>query len=103
MALLAADIGNSHTVLGLIADGEVSAEWRIATDARRTADEWSVLLRGQGIELPFRHVFGSFLTLGALYLMHGLLTGSTRRPLVSRSTRRFRVGGPSLPVATRST
>ncbi|GAA4111103.1 type III pantothenate kinase [Nocardioides fonticola] len=46
MALLAADIGNSHTVLGLIADAEVSAEWRIATDARRTADEWSVLLRG---------------------------------------------------------
>lgn len=29
------------------------------------------------------NVFGSFLTLGALYLMHGLLTGSTRRPLVS--------------------
>jgi len=29
------------------------------------------------------NVFGSFLTLGALYLMHGLLTGTTRRPLVS--------------------
>ncbi|CAM3030899.1 hypothetical protein JHFBIEKO_1648 [Methylobacterium mesophilicum] len=29
------------------------------------------------------NVFGSFLTLGALYLMHGLLTGSARRPLVS--------------------
>ena len=46
MALLAADIGNSHTVLGLIADGQVSADWRIATDERRTADEWAVLLRG---------------------------------------------------------
>ena len=46
MPLLAADIGNSHTVLGLIGDGEVVADWRVATDARRTADEWAVLLRG---------------------------------------------------------
>lgn len=46
MALLAADIGNSHTVLGLLVDGEVIADWRIATDARHTADEWAVLLRG---------------------------------------------------------
>lgn len=29
------------------------------------------------------NVFGSFLTLGALYLMHGLLVGNARRPLVS--------------------
>lgn len=46
MPLLAADIGNSHTVLGLISDGEVSADWRVATDERHTSDEWSVLLRG---------------------------------------------------------
>ncbi len=46
MALLAADIGNSHTVLGLLDDGEVTADWRVATDERRTADEWAVLLRG---------------------------------------------------------
>jgi type III pantothenate kinase len=44
--LLAADIGNSHTVLGLIEDGEVSADWRISTDERRTSDEWAVLLLG---------------------------------------------------------
>ncbi|MGZ4445530.1 MAG: type III pantothenate kinase [Nocardioides sp.] len=46
MPLLAADIGNSHTVLGLIEDGVVSADWRVATDARRTSDEWAVLLGG---------------------------------------------------------
>ena len=46
MPLLAADIGNSHTVLGLLTDGEVLADWRIATDERRTSDEWAVLLRG---------------------------------------------------------
>jgi type III pantothenate kinase len=44
--LLAADIGNAHTVLGLVAEGEVVAEWRVATDDRRTSDEWAVLLRG---------------------------------------------------------
>jgi type III pantothenate kinase len=44
--LLAADIGNAHTVLGLVAGGTVVAEWRVATDDRRTADEWAVLLRG---------------------------------------------------------
>jgi len=46
MPLLAADIGNSHTVLGLLTDGEVVADWRVATDERRTSDEWAVLLRG---------------------------------------------------------
>ncbi|WP_372728242.1 type III pantothenate kinase [Nocardioides sp.] len=46
MALLAVDIGNSHTVLGILEDSEVRAHWRIATDARRTSDEWLVVLRG---------------------------------------------------------
>ena len=46
MALLAVDIGNAHTVLGLLEDGEVRAHWRISTDARRTADDWLVVLRG---------------------------------------------------------
>lgn len=46
MTLLAADIGNTHTVLGLLEADEVVAHWRVATDERRTADEWSVLVRG---------------------------------------------------------
>ncbi|WP_416366349.1 type III pantothenate kinase [Nocardioides sp.] len=50
--MLAADIGNAHTVLGLLepaVDGpghDVLAHWRVGTDERRTADEWAVLLRG---------------------------------------------------------
>ncbi len=44
--LLCADIGNSHTTLGLVADGEVRAHWRVGTDDHRTSDEWGVLLRG---------------------------------------------------------
>lgn len=46
MALLAADIGNAHTVLGLVADGDVLADWRVSTAEHRTADEWAVLIRG---------------------------------------------------------
>ena len=46
MALLAADIGNTHTVLGLVEDGTVVHDWRIATDERRTADDWAVAIRG---------------------------------------------------------
>jgi len=43
--LLCADIGNSHTTVGLVSNGEVSSHWRVATDERRTADEWAVLIR----------------------------------------------------------
>lgn len=46
MTLLAVDIGNAHTALGLVAGGEVAAHWRISTDERRTSDEWAVLLHG---------------------------------------------------------
>ena len=37
-ALLCADIGNSHTTVGLLEQGEVQAHWRVATDERRTAE-----------------------------------------------------------------
>ncbi len=46
MTLLCADIGNSHTTLGLLDDGEVIEHWRVATLESRTADEWNVLIRG---------------------------------------------------------
>jgi type III pantothenate kinase len=46
MTLLAADIGNSITVLGLLKEGQVLAHWRVSTAEHRTADEWAVLVRG---------------------------------------------------------
>ena len=46
MTLLAADIGNSDTVLGLLDGADVVAHWRVSTDERRTSDEWAVLVRG---------------------------------------------------------
>ncbi|PUA82729.1 type III pantothenate kinase [Nocardioides currus] len=50
MTLLAADISNSDTVLGLLDGPEVVAHWRVSTDERRTADEWAVLVRGLLVE-----------------------------------------------------
>ncbi|MCA1825138.1 MAG: type III pantothenate kinase [Mycobacteriales bacterium] len=44
--LLAIDAGNTHTVAGLFAGEELVTHWRVATDARRTADELAFLLRG---------------------------------------------------------
>ncbi len=44
--LLCADIGNSHTTMGLLHEGDVLEHWRVATDERRTADEWGLLVRG---------------------------------------------------------
>lgn len=45
MTLLCADVGNSHTVIGLLDRGEVLAHWRVASDERRTADEWAIVVR----------------------------------------------------------
>jgi len=45
MTLLCADIGNSYTTLGLVHAGTVLEHWRVATDSRRTADEWAIVAR----------------------------------------------------------
>jgi type III pantothenate kinase len=37
--LLAIDIGNTHTVLGVYENSRLAADWRIASSAARTADE----------------------------------------------------------------
>ncbi|WP_046468614.1 type III pantothenate kinase [Allosalinactinospora lopnorensis] len=44
--LLAIDVGNSHTVLGLFEADHLLEHWRVGTDQRRTADEWAVVLQG---------------------------------------------------------
>ncbi len=54
MGVLAVDIGNRDITLGFVpsVDGvlpqrpEIGEHWRVATDERRTSDEWAVLVRG---------------------------------------------------------
>jgi type III pantothenate kinase len=53
--LLAIDVGNTNLVFALVKDGEIRARWRIATDPRRTADQYAVwlyqLLELEGYEI----------------------------------------------------
>jgi type III pantothenate kinase len=42
--LLAIDAGNTNLVFALVEGGDIRARWRIATDPRRTADEYAVWL-----------------------------------------------------------
>lgn len=42
--LLAIDVGNTHTVVGLFDDTELVDHWRIATDSERTSDELALLI-----------------------------------------------------------
>jgi type III pantothenate kinase len=45
MSLLAIDVGNTHTVLGIYEAGRLARHWRIETKAARTEDEHAVLVR----------------------------------------------------------
>ena len=61
--LLAVDVGNTSTVLGLYRGTSLEAHWRISTDARRMADQYGVLLRNllalDGTDPPRRAVVSS--------------------------------------------
>lgn len=44
--LLAVDVGNSNTVIGVYEGAELREHWRISTEASRTADEMALLFQG---------------------------------------------------------
>lgn len=43
--ILAVDVGNTNTVIGLVDGGAIRLRWRIVSDAGRTADEHGMVLR----------------------------------------------------------
>ena len=43
--LLAIDVGNTNTVIGLFREGELLRSWRLTTIAGQTADEYGILFR----------------------------------------------------------
>jgi type III pantothenate kinase len=53
--LVVADIGNTHTVLGLYEGDELVHRWRLRTETERTSDEWGLTLR-QLFELAERDI-----------------------------------------------
>ena len=54
--LLAIDVGNTVTTLGVFADGELRATWHMATNIHRMSDEYATLLinllHHQGLDTP---------------------------------------------------
>jgi type III pantothenate kinase len=44
--LLAVDVGNTQTAVGLYEDGDLGRHWRLATEPQRTGDELGILFRG---------------------------------------------------------
>jgi len=56
--LLAVDIGNTNTVLGLFENERLVHDWRIRTDVNMTVDEYAITMRSlfSAHELPFGHV-----------------------------------------------
>jgi type III pantothenate kinase len=58
--LLAIDVGNTHTVLGVFQEEKLLVDWRVATNRTTTEDELAVLLRNlfQGEGLAFKQIQG---------------------------------------------
>ena len=50
--LLAVDVGNTNTVLGLFEGASLQHSWRVKTDPRDTADEMALIFRGLLTEAP---------------------------------------------------
>lgn len=74
--LLAADVGNTQTHIGVFSRAELVHEWRTATDGNRTADEWALL-------------FGQFLSLAELSFS-SQITGVAICSVVPRATQELR-------------
>lgn len=74
--LLAADVGNTQTHLGVFKGADLVHEWRAATDAHRTADELALL-------------FGHFLELADLSFSRQI-TGVVISSVVPRATQELR-------------
>ncbi len=74
--LLAIDVGNSQTHLGVFDDDSLMHEWRASTDANRTADEWALM-------------FGSFLSWADLSFTRQI-TGVAISSVVPRATQELR-------------
>lgn len=68
MTLLCLNAANTHTVLGAFDGEELLASWRVASDERRTCDEWYVLLDGllRGVDVAPVHALSLCCTVPAV-------------------------------------
>jgi type III pantothenate kinase len=71
--LLAIDIGNTNTVLGVFDGDTMVHSWRVKTDARDTADELMLTYRGLLQEMPITGVSGCSTVPAALRELRAML------------------------------
>ena len=100
--LLAIDVGNTETALGLFRGRELVRHWRISTDIRRTPDELAHLLGHllveQGVEGPVRGIIGSVVPALEPIITRGFRRAFSRQPrLISDPSQLVGESGP-LPI-----
>jgi type III pantothenate kinase len=80
--LLAVDVGNTQTVLGLFDGARLAGRWRVATETRKTGDELGVLIGGL---LDVDEIDGVCLssTVPALVRAYGELADRFERPFLA--------------------
>ena len=93
--LLAIDVGNTQTVLGLFDGAELREHWRLATDRERTGDELGVLITGL---LDPESVDGICLSSSVPPLVRAYERGRASAGSARRSWRSGRACGPGIPI-----
>jgi type III pantothenate kinase len=82
--LLAIDIGNTHIKIGLCSHERWVEEWRLATDMRRTPDEYRLFVRGllleSNIETVDRAIVASVVPILTPFFLRVLESVSLSRP-----------------------
>jgi type III pantothenate kinase len=79
--LLAVDVGNTQTAVGLYDDGDLTRHWRLATEPQRTGDELGILFRGL-VELDSIEGLCLASTVPALVRAYEELAGAAAVPLL---------------------
>lgn len=86
--LLAVDVGNTNTVIGLFQGDDLAAQWRIQTNEGRTSDEYAVLVRDllslQGLDWrTIDHGIISSVVPSAVYSVESLFRKHLRIPVLT--------------------
>lgn len=89
--LLAVDVGNSTTVIGVYEGADLVEHWRVSTEADRTADEWALLFQG----------FMAFQNLSFSKNVHGMVMSSVVPLVTERLTEMTGRYFPFAPIVVR--
>jgi type III pantothenate kinase len=100
--LLAIDLGNTETVIGLFRGPELVHHWRIATDVKRTPDELAHLLgqlvQDESFTRPLRGIIGSVVPAVEPLLTRGFRRAFDSEPRLINDPAPLAMNGGPLPI-----